>query len=133
MLLLFDVFNFSCTLSSHLMDTQPVSYYYHYLLFSIMTYVSTSSTTLHACTIFSVIEAISSLGTYAYATGFMETVPNCTLEVTRLSILKISIHYNQPRTVSTRMKVTQKVDHFTVFNSFPSTSGCSQKFPPNNL
>jgi len=27
------------------------------------------------------------------------------------------------------MKVTQKVDHFTVFNSFPSTSGCSQKFP----
>ena len=30
------------------------------------------------------------------------------------------------------MKLTQKVDHFTVFNSFPSTSGCSQKFPPNN-
>ena len=31
------------------------------------------------------------------------------------------------------MKLTQKVDHFTVFNSFPSTSGCSQKFPPNNI
>ena len=31
------------------------------------------------------------------------------------------------------MKLTQKVDHFTMFNSFPSTSGCSQKFPPNNL
>ena len=31
------------------------------------------------------------------------------------------------------MKLTQKVDHSTVFNSFPSTSGCSQKFPPNNL
>ena len=32
-----------------------------------------------------------------------------------------------------RMKLTQKVYHFTVFKSFPSTSGCSQKFPPNNL
>jgi len=32
-----------------------------------------------------------------------------------------------------RMKLTQKVDHFTVFNSFPCTSGCSQKLPPNNL
>jgi len=31
------------------------------------------------------------------------------------------------------MKLTQKVDHFTVFKSFPSTSCCSQKFPPNNL
>ena len=31
------------------------------------------------------------------------------------------------------MKLTQKVDHFTVFKSFPSTSDCSQKFPPNNL
>ena len=31
------------------------------------------------------------------------------------------------------MKLTQKVDHFTVFNSFSSTNGCSQKFPPNNL
>jgi len=31
------------------------------------------------------------------------------------------------------MKLTQKVDHFTVFNSFPSTGGCSHKLPPNNL
>jgi len=31
------------------------------------------------------------------------------------------------------MELTQKVDHFTVFKSFPSTSCCSQKFPPNNL
>jgi len=31
------------------------------------------------------------------------------------------------------MKLTQKVDHFTVFKSCPSTSCCSQKFPPNNL
>ena len=31
------------------------------------------------------------------------------------------------------MKLTQKVDHFTVFKSFPSTSCCSQKFLPNNL
>ena len=31
------------------------------------------------------------------------------------------------------MKLTQKVDHFTVFKSFPSTSFYSQKFPPNNL
>ena len=31
------------------------------------------------------------------------------------------------------MKLTQKLDHFTVFKSFPSTSCCSQKFPPNNL
>jgi len=29
------------------------------------------------------------------------------------------------------MKLTQKVDYFTVFESFPSTSCCSQKFPPN--
>ena len=43
------------------------------------------------------------------------------------------MHYNQPRIVSTQMKLTQKVDHFTVFKSFPSTSCCSQKFPPNNL
>ena len=31
------------------------------------------------------------------------------------------------------MKLTQKVDHFTVFNSLPSSSCCSQKFPPNHL
>ena len=30
------------------------------------------------------------------------------------------------------MKLTQTVDHFTVFKIFPSTSWCSQKFPPNN-
>ena len=30
------------------------------------------------------------------------------------------------------MKLTQKLDHFTVFESFPSTSCCSQKFLPNN-
>ena len=35
--------------------------------------------------------------------------------------------------MSTQTKLTQKVDHFTVFKSFPSTSCCSQKFPPNNL
>ena len=29
------------------------------------------------------------------------------------------------------MKLTQKVDHLTVLKSFPSTSCCSQKFPPN--
>jgi len=29
------------------------------------------------------------------------------------------------------MKLTQKVNHFTVLESFPSTSWCSQKFPPN--
>ena len=32
-----------------------------------------------------------------------------------------------------RMKFTQKVDYFTVFKSFPNTSCCSQKFPPNNV
>jgi len=31
------------------------------------------------------------------------------------------------------MKLTKNLDHFTVFKSFPSTSCCSQKFPPNNL
>ena len=31
------------------------------------------------------------------------------------------------------MKLAKKVDHFIVFKSFPSTSCCSQKFPPNNL
>jgi len=35
--------------------------------------------------------------------------------------------------VSMWAKLTQKVDHFTVFKSFPSTSCSSQKFPPNNL
>jgi len=32
-----------------------------------------------------------------------------------------------------RMKLTQKVDHFTMFKSYPGTSCCSQRFPPNNL
>jgi len=41
---------------------------------------------------------------------------------------KILKHYNQPRIVSTQMKLTQKVEHFTVFKSLPSTSYCSQKF-----
>ena len=45
----------------------------------------------------------------------METVPNCTLNV------------------STRMKLTQKVDYFTVFESFPSSSCCSHKFPPSKI
>ena len=31
------------------------------------------------------------------------------------------------------MKLTQKVDHFTVFKSFPSTSCYTQKFPPSNF
>ena len=31
------------------------------------------------------------------------------------------------------MKLTQKVDHFIVFESFPSTSYCSQKFLPNKI
>jgi len=31
------------------------------------------------------------------------------------------------------MKLIQKVDHFTVFKSLPSTGYCSQKFLPNNL
>ena len=31
------------------------------------------------------------------------------------------------------MKLTQKVDHFTVFESLPSTSYCSQKFLPNKI
>jgi len=31
------------------------------------------------------------------------------------------------------MKLTQKVEYFTVFKNFPSTSCCSLKFPPNNL
>ena len=66
-------------------------------------------------------------------TGFMETVPNCTLEVTRWSISKISHNYNQPRIVSTQTKLKQKVDHFTVFESFPSTSCNSHKFLPNKM
>ena len=32
-----------------------------------------------------------------------------------------------------RTKLTQKVDHFTVFESFPGTSCCSHKFPPNKI
>jgi len=31
------------------------------------------------------------------------------------------------------MKLTQKVEYFTVFMSLPITSCCSQKFPPNNF
>ena len=41
--------------------------------------------------------------------------------------------FNTLRVVSMRMKLSKKVDHFTVFNSFSSTGGCSQEFPPNNL
>jgi len=63
----------------------------------------------------------------------METIPSRTLEVTRYSILKILKHYNQPRIVSKQTKLTQKVDHFTVFESFSSTSCCSHKFPPNKI
>ena len=50
-----------------------------------------------------------------YVTGFMETVPNCTLNV------------------STRTKFTQKVDHFTVFESFPITSCCPHNYPPSKI
>ena len=32
-----------------------------------------------------------------------------------------------------QLKLTQEVDHFTVFESFPSTSCCSQKIPPNKI
>ena len=63
----------------------------------------------------------------------METAPNRTFKLklaTRKSILKILKHNNQPRIVSTQMKLTQKADDFTVFKSLPSTSCCSQKFPP---
>jgi len=42
-------------------------------------------------------------------------------------------YYNQPRIVSTRTKLTQKVDHFTMFETFPSNSCCSHKFPPNKI
>ena len=32
-----------------------------------------------------------------------------------------------------RTRLMQMVDHFTVLDSFPSTSCCSQKFPPNKI
>ena len=32
-----------------------------------------------------------------------------------------------------RMKLTQKIDCFTVLESFPCTSCCSQKFLPNKI
>jgi len=48
----------------------------------------------------------------------------------RLKDLK---HYNQPRIVSTWTKLTQKVDCFTVFKSFPSTSCCWHKFSPKKI
>jgi len=32
-----------------------------------------------------------------------------------------------------RIKLTQKLDHFTVFKNFPRTKCCSQNFPPNNF
>ena len=32
-----------------------------------------------------------------------------------------------------QLKLTQKVDHFTVFERFPSTSCCSQKLMPNKI
>ena len=35
--------------------------------------------------------------------------------------------------MSTQIKLTQKVDHFTVVESFPSTSCFSQKFLPNKI
>ena len=36
-------------------------------------------------------------------------------------------HCNHPRIVSTQTKLTQKIYHFTVFESLPNTSCCSQK------
>ena len=45
--------------------------------------------------------------------------------------LKILIHCNEKRIVGTQMKLTQKIDHFTVLKSLPSTSCYLQKFPPN--
>jgi len=41
--------------------------------------------------------------------------------------------YSQPKIVSMQMKLTQKVEHSTVFESFPNTSCCLQKFPPNKI
>jgi len=35
--------------------------------------------------------------------------------------------------MSTRMKLKQKVDHFTVFKSFHSTSCCSRDTYPDNI
>ena len=57
-----------------------------------------------------------------FGTRFMKTVLNHTLK-----------HYNQPRIVTTQTKLTQKVDHFTVFESFISTSCCSHKLLPNKI
>ena len=39
----------------------------------------------------------------------------------------------QSRILSMQIKLTQKVDHFTVIESFPSTSCCLQKFPSNTI
>jgi len=60
-----------------------------------------------------------------YVSGFMKTFPNCTLEVTRYSILKILKQYNQPK-IEHAKKLTQKVDYFTAFENFPSTECWSQ-------
>ena len=35
--------------------------------------------------------------------------------------------------MSKQTKLTQKVDHSTMFESFPNTSCCSQKVPPNKI
>jgi len=51
-------------------------------------------------------------------------------EIINLKILK---HYNQPRIVSTQMKLRQKIDYFTVFESFSSTSCCSYTKKIENL
>ena len=65
-----------------------------------------------------------------YVTGLWKPFQIAHCKLRDNQILK---HYNQPRIVSMQMKLTQKVDHFIVFESFPSTSCCSQKFLPNKI
>ena len=43
-------------------------------------------------------------------------------------------HYNKPKNVSTRMKLTPKMDHFTVFKCLTVFLALiAAKFPPENL
>ena len=56
---------------------------------------------------------------HIYGNHFKSHIGN--YEIINLKILK---YYNQPRIVSTRMKLTQKLNRFTLFESFPSSSCC---------
>ena len=82
------------------------------------------------CRVCFVVDGCPTAGLMSYVTGFILKLH---IESHEIIDLKISNHYNHLSIVSTQMKFTQKVDYFTMSESFPSTNFCWQKFPPNKI